>query len=113
MGVSEMGTAAAEISRSEKYDEGNVFVYLPEGKYRAKYVLSRRVVKQPDGSSRVYLCGEITPERPIPIPGKGENSWDLDDDAVFAFTCLAQDASKLANRLATSVMRTRVRHGRG
>ena len=29
---------------------------------------------------------EITPKKPVPIPGKGENSWDLDEDATYSST---------------------------
>lgn len=99
-----------ETSRSEEYDEGSVSVNLPEGMYLAHFVLTQQIAKRPRWPwSRVYLRGEITPQ--IPIPGKGESAWDMDDDAISNFDCLAADAQELVEKLEASVLQTRARYG--
>lgn len=54
---------------------------------------------------------EITPETPIPEPGKGENSWDIEDTATSSMTTPAATAAEAAEDLRASVLRTRKRHG--
>lgn len=47
----------------------------------------------------------------IPIPGKGENVWDLGDDAIFALTCPAESIDEAIEELRQSAFRTRRKHG--
>lgn len=67
-------------------------VILPEGRYHASCKHIRRVWRWP----RWYRAVEdtffkIEVERGVPIPGKGENSWDQGDDAIYAITLSADD----------------------
>lgn len=61
-----------------------VKIDLPERSYPANVHIYESVWKRPR-SPRVIrrITADIEMETPIPIPGKGENSWDLDDDAIF------------------------------
>jgi hypothetical protein len=54
---------------------------------------------------------EITPDKPIPVPGKGENSWDCDDDASYGMTCAAQTPAEAVAHYSASIQRDRQRHG--
>lgn len=54
---------------------------------------------------------EVNAANGIPIPGKGENSWDIDDDAVFSLTCTASSAQDAIKALIDSVNRSRQRYG--
>lgn len=47
----------------------------------------------------------------VPVPGKGENSWDCDEDAIFSMTCPAKDAADAVQRVVASANETRRRHG--
>lgn len=52
----------------------------------------------------------------IPIPGKGENSWDCDDDAIFGTGAKIEDSSdeslaKGWEKVAEGILETRRRHG--
>jgi hypothetical protein len=48
----------------------------------------------------------------IPIPGKGENSWDCGDDAVMGTTKEHRGSLRDAmNEVAMDAMKTRIRHG--
>ena len=57
------------------------------------------------------LRTEIEPNTSVPIPGKGENSWDLDDDAIHSGIYPTGIAQEAASSLAKSAMRTRKRYG--
>lgn len=63
-----------------------VIVPMPEGNYPAMIREERRVWKRkrwpwPSKTRRDYW---VEMDVAIPVPGKGENSWDCDDDAVHA-----------------------------
>lgn len=48
---------------------------------------------------------------PVPIPGKGENSWDCGDDAVYSQGMRAETAHEAASRFVDSIMKTRKDRG--
>lgn len=86
----------------------DVAVTLPEGTYKAKCRMFESTwtwqrLRRP----RTLMRAEITPERGITVPGKGENSWDCGDDAVFGLTCFASTPQEAARELAESVLRDR------
>lgn len=54
---------------------------------------------------------DITPEYPAPIPGKGENAWDVDDDAILQMHCSAKSFEDAIGTFVASVLRNRRRHG--
>lgn len=60
-------------------------ITMPEGKYPAHVKRERRTWKRPRGfTPLVREYWDVDVESGIPVPGKGENSWDRDDDAIFA-----------------------------
>jgi hypothetical protein len=106
-------------------------VEMPEGNYPARVTISDDRWTYPRALlgrliSRRAIGAEITPEVPIPLPGKGENSWDLDDDALRGLYTSLRDGLSPAEtfsplgltREATratrdSVMRDREKYGSG
>lgn len=89
-----------------------VMVAMPEGAYPATVKIEEATWKRPRWPIPIRQIGaEITPDKPIPHPGKGENSWDCDDDATYSMSCGAQNATDAAAALAKSVLRSRERHG--
>lgn len=54
---------------------------------------------------------EIKIESGIPIPGKGENSWDCDQDAIYSLTTTASNLEEVIACLKENVMETRDRYG--
>lgn len=97
----------------EKYEEKNLetvtrFIELPEGKYKAtvkkfESTWARKRFLKP----KTLLRFDITPNIPIPEPGKGENGWDLDDDALVSGTYAAESVDDALKQVAESVMKTR------
>ena len=49
--------------------------------------------------------------RPVPIPGKGENAWDIDEDGIYSMTCQASTVEEALATLRASVERDRMRYG--
>lgn len=54
---------------------------------------------------------EIECVPPIPIPGKGESSWDLEDDATHSMTCVADTPEQAVEKLVASVLERRQKYG--
>lgn len=92
--------------------EHQVMVKMPEGEYPAKVKMFTSTWKRPRWPFAKRLRrADIEPETPIPLPGKGENSWDMDDDATYSMTCPAESPEEAAIRLAASVIRDREKYG--
>lgn len=54
---------------------------------------------------------DIELHRPVPIPGKGENSWDCGEDAIYSLTCRATTVAEAVAAVVESYTQTRERHG--
>lgn len=59
------------------------FVPLPEGDYPCTVQIERSTWKRPRWKAFTRNYATFKFEKPVPIPGKGENSWDMNDDAIF------------------------------
>lgn len=95
----------------ELLDEADVQFALPERIYKVNIKLFESQWKRPRWFVRKLLTAEITPEPPIPVPGKGENSWDCGQDATHALYCPASNFSEAMAELYKTVLRSRERHG--
>jgi hypothetical protein len=85
-----------------------IWIKLPEGEYLAdaKMFESTWSWKRFKKPHKMMRC-EVTPEIPVPVPGKGENSWDCDDDAIYCSTFPCESLEEAAVEFAESIMRTR------
>lgn len=98
-------------SRTE--EEVRTVVPMPEGNYpamvklnvdtwtRARWPWSRKVLRRAD----------VKMDVPIPVPGKGENAWDIDDDAVFSQYGVARNVAEAVSHVVRSALDSRERHG--
>lgn len=87
---------------------------MPEGTYPVRVKLYESEWKRPRWPFPVRLRRaetSILMQSGVPIPGKGENAWDIGDDAVFSQTAPARDEHEALAGLYESVMRDRARHG--
>lgn len=96
-----------EISASEQVIE------LPEASYAARVKMLECTWKRPRWPfAKTMIRAEIEPVQPIPAhAGKGENSYDLDDDFSCGMTCPASTPSQAARIYADSIMRSRKKYG--
>lgn len=90
------------------------FVKLPEGSYPVTVNIFESTWKRPrwpwpTKMTRANIdCGKLG----IPThAGKGENSWDMDDDYVYSFTCPEATAEKAVERLQDSILKDRDKYG--
>lgn len=89
-----------------------VDVALPEGKYPATVELYYSIWTRPRWPfARKIKRANIELRHGIPVPGKGENSWDLDDDAILSMTCPANTVEGAIGQVVESALRSRRRHG--
>lgn len=94
--------------------EEDATVHMPEGEYPVHITFTRDVWKRPRWPwGRVMTRADIQCLTPIPFPGKGENSWDMGEDATFSMTCAASNVRQAVDILADSVMRDRKKYGNG
>ena len=88
----------------------DVAIPLPEGAYPAVATTERCTWKRPRWPfPTVRTSVTIDCTRGIPIPGKGENSWDCDDDALFGWGSTTV-AEAIGHGVAI-VLRDRERYG--
>ena len=87
---------------------------MPEGDYKMKLEFYTSYWHRPRSPFVKSLHRvEITPEKPVPIPGKGESSWDLDEDATYSSTMPVKDRTtdELIADFKKSIMDRRERYG--
>lgn len=101
----------------EKYSQQDIeirriTIKMPEGDYEAT---ARRHIstwthkrwRKPRSMSRVT----IDIPNGIPHPGHGENDWDQDDDATFAWTTKADTIDQAVENLKARIIEERERYG--
>lgn len=88
-----------------------VKVPMPEGVYEGACVMTTIRVGRPRWPSTFARAAEIKLATPIPVPGKGENSYDCDDDAISSRSGPARSPADAVSKLVGSVLRTRERRG--
>ena len=104
------------LTEPEVIEEREVLVPMPERSYRGKATLTRSLWGF-SGLPRLFaknghtVAIDMLEGEQIPFPGKGENSWDCDEDAAFVHSGPAQTIEEGIGRLVGSVLRSRKRHG--
>ena len=102
-----------------KYSEGprethDAILSMPEGDYPVKvelYMSTWKRSRWPKPRSIGRATVKALAAGGIPTPGKGENSWDIGDDATFEITCPAETVDAAIERLRISIDRDRNRYG--
>lgn len=101
----------------EKYSEGEssfhgAAVEMPEGYYPASVRLFTSTWKRSRWPwAKSIRRAEIEVGGGIPIPGDGENDWDLDDDAILGGTYPVDTVDGALAAIRESAMRDRLRTG--
>jgi hypothetical protein len=108
------------FSGSRSYENGEIpaAVWLPEGKYpgvvtfhRERWVRSRGPFR---GRWRYFGTFKTNDDLWMPVPGKGENSWDCGDDGFQGHTTEVSGSEPVAQVLGATVqkvLRYRERYG--
>jgi|GEM_PF-2110846 hypothetical protein len=98
---------------TEKLAAEPATVDLPEGAYPVQVVIERRTWtrKRAPWWKRERVSADVQSEKGIPIPGKGENSWDCEDDAYFSIGTPTQTTAEAVAYAAERVREARERYG--
>jgi hypothetical protein len=98
------------------YRQGEPIVYrlwinMPEGEYAGTCRIRDDSWKRPLWFRTTIRRADVTmdPGHEIPIPGKGENSWDQDEDALFSSTFPCGSLADAIAEMHASAMRQRRR----
>ncbi len=94
--------------------EHDACVYLPEGAHPVTVELTLSTWKRPRwpwAVRRRQSRVEVVDPDGIPVPGKGENSWDCGDDAIMSHGSQARTVVEAVSSMAASVLETRNRYG--
>jgi hypothetical protein len=89
------------------------YASLPEGLYRLVISEQQATWQRPrwPWPSRVSRSFDIEAIRPPMFAGKGENSWDCDDDAIFGMTSTERTAGGAVGDYVGRVLSRRRRYG--
>jgi len=99
---------------SRPIKQERVVVPMPEGGYPALVKINEDTWRRPRWPfPRRMIRSELIPDKPIPFPGKGENSWDCGEDAMHSLYGPYDTSLKAAIAACESVMRDRLRYGAG
>lgn len=99
-----------------KYTEGSpeiqkVKIPMPEGAYDATVTLREDRWERPRWKTLRLRRASVDVPLGIPFPGKGENSWDCGEDAVFGLSCCADTVEEAIGKQVETVLRNRRRYG--
>jgi hypothetical protein len=91
-------------------------VILPEGAYPVNVRIFESTWKRPRWPRPVKMIRAdveaVDQQHGIPShAGKGENSWDLEDDALFSMTLPVSTPEEALKRVADSILRDRQKYG--
>lgn len=93
---------------------------LPEGEYPVKVTTSIDTWTRPrwpgNWQQVTRYKVEVMPDekgkdRGAPVPGKGENSWDCGEDAIYSLTTCARDEFDALQKFRDDVLKTRQKRG--
>lgn len=99
---------------------GTCLIPLPEANYPGIYETTRYEHQNTKllGRCRDRLLGprfhyrvNIEPGKSIPVPGKGENSWDCGDDGIYGMSVGGCDVEKAVAAIVESALQDRRRYG--
>lgn len=85
---------------------------MPEKTYAGKVRVYRSIWTRPRWPFRKTMVrAEVSVEHPPMFAGKGENSWDCDDDCIFAMTTRAGTVTDAVAKYQEAVYRHRSKYG--
>lgn len=95
--------------------ESGIEVLMPEGAYHLTVTLTRDVWRRPRWpgvwTEVRRATVKVEGEGGIPTPGKGENEWDCDEDAMCELSVPAESLGDGVRQFVERVHRERFRHG--
>lgn len=97
----------------EKRTIDGLCVPMPEGQYACSVTIERRKWKRnrlPWASAKGTYADVKIPAG-VPVPGKGENSWDIGEDAIFSLWSKARTVEEAIGNVVVDALETRRKYG--
>lgn len=92
--------------------EEQTVIPMPERSYPATVKIELARWKRPRWPfAKELLRGDVDIPGGVPVPGKGENSWDCDQDAIYGQTALAKSIDEAVANVVESALKSRRRYG--
>jgi hypothetical protein len=98
-----------------------VAIPMPEGVYLGNSTIERFTYRRPRARTLTKTMASVTMDprenkafKPIPVPGKGENDYDIDEDALYSMSRQVEPNATHADAVAEvvrSVLKTRWQRG--
>jgi len=88
-----------------------VTIGMPEASYEATVEITERCWKRPRWFAVRRIGSKVDIPDGIPFPGKGENSWDCGEDAIFGQSNGATSVEAAIAAVVESALRSRRRYG--
>lgn len=85
----------------------DIEIPMPEKTYPAKVTIEHRVWKRPLWFARIRRDASVAIPGGIPLPGKGENSWDCGMDGLFGYGCSSTKPEDIIAKGIQSVLKSR------
>lgn len=106
---------STRLSEDVLVKDASCVVAMPEGNYAATATMTREVRgrKRWKPGQRTSVSTWIEIPKGVPVPGKGENSWDCGDDAIYGSGAEGESIGAACAKVAGSAMRQRERYGSG
>ncbi len=100
------------LGRAKHSESGHMsfhsFIHMPEGAYPADVELYTSTWKRPRWPwGKSIKRANVIIENGVPVPGDGENSWDMDDDAILESTVPASTVAEAVEAVRQSAIRQR------
>ena len=99
------------FSREQVSQPIAVTIPMPEGSYAGVYTAERLTWDRPRWFSKSRTMATVRCDEGVPIPGKGENDYDLDQDAIYAHSEDASNPAQAVGLFVTSALQRRWRYG--
>lgn len=109
------GFPGAQIGKARVVERREVQVPMPERTYVAQAtrskVTTRGTPHWPFSRPTITTVTLDFGKTPVPVPGKGENSWDCGEDAVYSTSGAHNTIEKSIGAFVASTLETRKRRG--
>jgi hypothetical protein len=96
---------------AREFDCKNIEIPMPEKSYPATVKFEECTWKRPRWFPTRIIRATVDIPEGVPVPGKGENSWDCGEDAIYSSTFPAGTIAEAVGKVVQSAMRDRIKYG--
>jgi hypothetical protein len=96
---------------SKEFDNKNIEIPMPEKSYLATVKFEECTWKRARWFPKRIVRATVDIPEGVPVPGKGENSWDCGEDAIYSSTFPAGTIAEAVGKVVQSAMRDRIKYG--